>query len=53
MKHHVVFVKLYKQFVKARNIGRKVSYAWLYIIANKINAELNPNVPCAPKSATM
>ena len=40
--------------VKARNLGRKVSYAWFYITANKINAELNPNaLRVPPKSDAM
>ena len=52
-KHLAVFVKLYQRFVKARNFGRIVSYAWFYINANKINAELNPNAPHVPKSAAV
>ena len=44
----------FQQFVKARNLGRKVSYAWFYITANKINAELNPNaLRVPPKSDAM
>ena len=40
--------------MKARNLGRKVSYAWFYITANKTNAELNPNaLRVPPKSDAM
>ena len=31
----------------------KVLYAWIYVNANKINAELNPNALRVPKSAAM
>ena len=52
-KHQAVFVKLRQKFVKARSLGMKVSYAWVYVDANKINAELNSNAPRVPKSAAM
>ena len=46
-KHHAVFVKLHQRFVKARCLGRRVSYAWFcYVNTSKIDAELwvYPNV---------
>ena len=46
-----MFVKT--RFVKARNLGRKVSCARFYSNSNEINANLNPNVPRVPKSAAM
>ena len=54
-KHKQVFVKLNQKFLQARSKGLRVSFAWLYANARKIQAELNQSsqsdVKVIPKSA--
>ena len=40
-KHKQLFVKLNQKFLQARSKGLQVSFAWLYVNARKIQAELN------------
>ena len=40
-KHKQLFVKLNQKFLQARSKGLRVSFAWLYVNARKIQAELN------------
>ena len=49
-KHRAVFVELYQRFVKARNLGRKVSYTCFYINANswiQMHQVCRRVLPCA------
>ena len=50
-RHKRVFIKLNDKFVAARLKGLKVSFAWLYVNANKIYKQLHPNTGRIPKSA--
>ena len=40
-KHKQLFVRLNQKFLQARSKGLQVSFAWLYVNARKIQAELN------------
>ena len=42
-KHKELFKKLHQKFTGARSKGRKVSFAWFYANANKINREMHGN----------
>ena len=50
-KHDVLFARLYRQFVAAREKGKMVSYAWLYTKASIIAKQLYPGKPRLSKSA--
>ena len=40
-RHKDLFKQLHQRCATARSKGRKVSYAWFYITANKINKEMH------------
>ena len=40
-RHKEVFQKLHKKFVSARSKGLRISHAWFYANANRINKEVN------------
>ena len=50
-RHKRIFIKLNDKFVTARLKGLKVSFAWLYVNANKIYKQLHANAGRIPKSA--
>ena len=40
-RHKDLFKQLHQKFATARSKGRKVSYAWFYATANKVNKEMH------------
>eukprot|EP00794_Sanderia_malayensis_P011559 gene11559-12751_t len=43
-RHKQVFVKLHEKFLEARSKGMRISFAWLFANARKINATLGPGL---------
>ena len=54
-KHKQLFVKLNQKFLQAKSKGLRVSFAWIYVNARKVQAELNQSIQSdekvIPKSA--
>ena len=52
-KHNAVYTKLYSELETAKRKALRISFAWLYANANKLNKELNKDAKPLPKSRSM